>query len=41
MFELRGGKYEQVAHVAGDESFEATLPFPVTVTPSVLVQNSR
>jgi len=36
-FELRGGRYEQVAHVAGDESFAATQPFPVEVIPSLLV----
>ena len=36
-FELRDGRYEQVAHVAGDESFAATQPFPVEVIPSLLV----
>jgi Uma2 family endonuclease len=37
-FEAREGRYRQVAHVAGDESFRAALPFPVTVTPSALVR---
>jgi Uma2 family endonuclease len=41
VFELQDGKYEQVAHVAGDQSFEAALPFPVTVTPSALVRAGR
>ncbi len=36
-FELRGTKYEQIALAAGDESFEAMRPFPVTLVPSVLV----
>jgi Uma2 family endonuclease len=36
-FELRDGQYEQVAHVAGDEVFEAARPFPVSVVPSRLV----
>jgi Uma2 family endonuclease len=38
VFELRDGRYTQVAQVAGDEAFEAALPFPVTVTPSALVR---
>ena len=38
VFELRGGRYQEVARVAGDEAFEAALPFPVTVTPSALVR---
>jgi len=38
VFELRDGAYEQVAQVTGDEAFEATLPFAVTVTPSQLVR---
>ncbi len=37
VFELRGGSYEQVAHVTGDEVFRATLPFPVEVVPARLV----
>jgi Uma2 family endonuclease len=41
VFELRGGRYQEVARVAGDEAFEAALPFPVTVTPSALVRTGR
>jgi Uma2 family endonuclease len=40
-FELRDGRYEQVARLAGDEPFHAEVPFPVTVVPSELVQDSR
>jgi Uma2 family endonuclease len=40
-FELRDGRYQEVARVAGDEAFNAALPFPVTVTPSALVRISR
>lgn len=40
VFELRSGRYQQVAQVAGDEAFEAALPFPVSVTPSALVRTS-
>jgi hypothetical protein len=36
--ELGSGRYQQVARVAGDEAFEAALPFPVSVTPSALVR---
>jgi Uma2 family endonuclease len=35
---LRDGRYEQVADVTGDEAFHDTLPFPVTIRPSVLVR---
>ncbi len=38
VFELRDGKYEQVADVSGDEQFHATLPFPVTIRPATLVR---
>ena len=38
VFEMRSGRYQQVARVAGDEAFEAALPFPVSVTPSALVR---
>jgi Uma2 family endonuclease len=31
-------QYRQVAHVVGEESFTATLPFEVTVTPADLVR---
>jgi Uma2 family endonuclease len=41
VFELRDGRYEQVAHVVGDQVFHAELPFPVVVTPSELVRGSR
>jgi hypothetical protein len=37
-FELRDGRYEQVADVAGDEPYRATRPFQVEVIPSQLVQ---
>jgi Uma2 family endonuclease len=37
VFELRDGRYEQVAHVTGDEPFAAIRPFPVEVIPSMLV----
>ncbi len=37
-FELRDGRYQEVARVGGDEAFQAVLPFPVTVTPSALVR---
>ncbi len=36
-FELRRGRYAQVAHVTGGELFEAARPFPVTVVPAALV----
>lgn len=35
---LRGGRYQEVAYVVGDESYEAEQPFPVTVVPGRLVQ---
>jgi Uma2 family endonuclease len=38
VFELREGKYEQVAEVTGDEQFRAEHPFPVTIRPSALVR---
>ncbi len=38
VFELREGRYEQVAHVRGDETFQASLPFPVDVVPARLVE---
>jgi Uma2 family endonuclease len=37
VFELRDGRYEEAAHVSGDESFAASRPFPVEVIPSLLV----
>jgi Uma2 family endonuclease len=41
VFELREGRYQEAARVAGDEAFHAELPFPVTVTPSELVRDTR
>jgi Uma2 family endonuclease len=41
VFELRDGKYEQIGHVVGDQSYEATLPFAVTLTPFQLVRTDR
>ena len=37
VFELRGGRYHEAAHVAGDEVFAADRPFRVEVIPSRLV----
>jgi Uma2 family endonuclease len=36
-FELTGKRYDQVDLATGDESFEASRPFPVTVVPRMLV----
>jgi Uma2 family endonuclease len=36
-FELRDGRYEQVAHVTGGKAFGAERPFPVEVVPARLV----
>jgi hypothetical protein len=33
-WELRDGRYVEVASVAGDDTFEASRPFAVRVTPS-------
>ena len=41
VFELRDGRYQEVARVAGDEAFQAALPFAVMVTPSELVRVAR
>jgi Uma2 family endonuclease len=38
VLELTDGTYSEVAHVAGDEAWTATLPFPVTVSPAALVR---
>lgn len=35
-FELREGRYVEIADVAGDDSFSAVSPFAVTVVPSEL-----
>lgn len=37
-WELREGRYEAVAAIAGDEEWTATVPFEVTVVPSRLVR---
>lgn len=36
-YELRRGKYSQVAHVSGDEVFRASRPFAVEIAPAALV----
>lgn len=41
VFELDGDEYRQVAHVVGDEPFEAQQPFPVRVVPADLVAGLR
>ena len=41
VFELAEGAYREVAHVAGDESWTATAPFPVRVVPADLVRGLR
>jgi Uma2 family endonuclease len=41
VFELRDGRYQQVAQAAGEEALRAVRPFAVTVTPSALVQARR
>ena len=41
VLELDGAVYGEVATVRGDEPFEATSPFPVTVVASALVRRRR
>ncbi|MCW2841145.1 MAG: hypothetical protein JWR55_2628 [Aeromicrobium sp.] len=36
-WELRDGSYVEVARASGDEAFDATLPFPVRIVPSELL----
>jgi len=36
-FELRDGRYDQVAHVSGDHPFRAVRPFAVEIVPARLV----
>jgi Uma2 family endonuclease len=36
-FELRDGRYEQIAHVTSSKAFRAKRPFPVEVVPARLV----
>jgi Uma2 family endonuclease len=40
-YDLVDGRYVGVATVTGDEAFEATLPFPVTVVPARLATDLR
>jgi Uma2 family endonuclease len=40
-FELRDGRYQDAAHVVGDEVFAAEKPFPVEVIPARLVAGLR
>ena len=37
VFELRRGRYTQLAQATGKEAFEAARPFPVTIVPADLV----
>jgi len=37
-FELRDGKYQEVADVSGPDEFRATSPFPVAFRPAVLTR---
>lgn len=41
VFELRDGRYVQTARVAGDETFQAVLPFGAEFAPSALVRAAR
>jgi hypothetical protein len=41
VFELASGVYREVAHVAGEESWTATRPFAVRVSPADLVSGLR
>lgn len=41
VFALAGADYEQVAHIVGQESFDATVPFAVRVVPRDLVAGLR
>ncbi|HPZ51197.1 Uma2 family endonuclease [Ornithinibacter sp.] len=36
-WDLREGHYVEVAHVVGEQSWSATLPFPVTIRPAELI----
>jgi Uma2 family endonuclease len=40
-FELRGGRYEEVAHVVGDDTFRVERPFPAELVPAQLVAKLR
>jgi hypothetical protein len=37
-WQLRGGEYVEVAHVVGDQEFEAVTPYPVRIIPARLVE---
>ena len=37
-WELRSGSYVEVAHVIGDEEYDATAPYEVTVSPARLLE---
>ena len=39
VLELVDGRYQEVAAIAGDESFTASLPFPVELTPARLLDD--
>jgi Uma2 family endonuclease len=41
VFELDNGRYQEVAHVRGEECFAAARPFPVEVVPAQLVAGLR
>jgi len=40
-FELRGGRYEEIAHVAGDDAFRVEHPYPVELVPAQLAAKLR
>ena len=40
-FQQHGGRYMQIAHVCGEESFAARRPFPVEIVPARLVAGLR
>jgi len=41
VFELANGRYQEAAHVRGEERFAADRPFPVEVVPAQLVAGLR
>jgi hypothetical protein len=41
VFELSEGRYQETAHVRGEERFAAVRPFPVGVVPAQLVAGLR
>ncbi len=38
IYELHQGEYRLTAHAAGDESLSVAAPFPVSVSPTSMVQ---